>query len=58
LVALRDAERLSTGEVVELRGRSRPYVIRVLKTLETAGVVRWVGKSPRDPRAHWELVRR
>ena len=57
-VALRDAGRLSTGEIVELIGRSRPYAIRVLKTLETAGVIRWVGKSPRDPRAHWELARR
>jgi len=57
-VALRDAGRLSTGEIVELIGRSRPYAIRVLKTLEMAGMIRWVGKSPRDPRAHWELARR
>ena len=57
-VALRDAGRLSTGEVAELLGRSRPYAIRTLKALETAGVIRWVGKSPRDPRAHWEIVRR
>lgn len=57
-VALRDAGRLSTGEIAELLSRSRPYAIRVLKTLETAGVIRWVGKSPRDPRAHWELARR
>jgi ATP-dependent DNA helicase RecG len=57
-VALRDAGRLSTGEIVELLGRSRPYTLRILKWLETAGVIRWVGKSPRDPRAHWELVPR
>ena len=49
---------MSTGEVAELLGRSRPYAIRTLRALEAAGVIRWVGKSPRDPRAHWEIVRR
>ena len=57
-VALRDAGRLSTGEVAQLLGRSRPVAIRVLRSLETAGLVRWVGHSPKDPRAHWEIVRR
>ena len=55
--ALREAGRLSTGEVAELLERSRPAAIRLLRTLESAGIVRWVGKSPRDPRAHWELAR-
>lgn len=54
-VALRDARRLSTGEVAALLGRSRPHVIRVLATLQEAELVRWVGKSPKDPRAYWEL---
>lgn len=57
-VALRDAGRLSTGEVAELLHRSRPYAIRVLKTLESVGVIQWIGNSANDPRAHWELVRR
>lgn len=57
-VALRDSGRLSTGEVAELLGRSRPVAIRVLKSLESAEIVRWVGHSPKDPRAHWELIRR
>lgn len=56
--ALRDAGRLSTGEVAELIRRSRPVAIRVLKSLESAEIVRWVGHSPKDPRAHWELARR
>jgi ATP-dependent DNA helicase RecG len=56
--ALRDAGRLSTGEVAELIQRSRPAAIRVLKSLESAEIIRWVGHSPKDPRAHWELVRR
>ena len=55
--ALRAAGRLSTGEVGELLGRSRPVTIRVLRSLESAGVVRWVGNSAKDPRAYWELAR-
>lgn len=57
-VALRDAGRLSTGQVAQLLGRSRPVAIKVLHSLEGAGLVRWVGHSPKDPRAHWEIARR
>jgi len=53
-VALRDAGRLSTGEVAAMLGRSRPYALGVLESLRTAGVIRWVGKSRKDPRAYWE----
>ncbi len=53
--ALRDAQRLSTGEVAELLGLSRPAAIRRLRDLEEEGLVRWVGKSPKDPRAYWTL---
>ncbi|MBS1869590.1 MAG: putative DNA binding domain-containing protein [Actinobacteria bacterium] len=56
--ALRDAGRLSTGEIAELLQRSRPAAIRVLRKLEAAELIRWVGKSPQDPRAYWEVVRR
>lgn len=56
--ALRTAGRLSTGETAELLRRSRPVAIRVLRSLEEAGIVRWQGHSPKDPRAYWELVRR
>jgi ATP-dependent DNA helicase RecG len=54
-VALREARQLSTGEVAVALGRSRPYALRVLGSLQDGGVVRWVGKSPKDPRAYWEL---
>ncbi len=53
--ALRDAGRLSTGDVAEMLGRSRPYALRVLESLQAAGVIRWVGKSRKDPRAYWEI---
>lgn len=55
--ALRDSGRLSTGEVADLLGRSRPVAIAVLESLKEAGVIRWVGKSRKDPRAYWELDR-
>lgn len=38
-------------------GRSRPVVIRDLKALQDAGVVEWVGSSPKDPRAYWRITR-
>jgi ATP-dependent DNA helicase RecG len=53
--ALRTAERLSTGEIVESVGVSRPVVQRELAELRDAGVIEWVGKSLRDPRAYWQL---
>jgi ATP-dependent DNA helicase RecG len=52
---IREAGRISTGELVEAAGRSRPVVIRQLNALRDAGVVRWVGNSPKDPRAYWTL---
>lgn len=53
--ALRRADHLSTGELVEVLEVSRPVVQRELAELRQAGVVEWVGKSTRDPRAYWRL---
>lgn len=53
--ALREAGRLSTGEVAEVLGLSRPVVRQELAALRDAGVIEWIGKSPRDPRAYWRL---
>jgi ATP-dependent DNA helicase RecG len=55
VAALRESERLSTGELVEALGASRPVVQRELGALREAEVVEWVGNSPRDPRAYWRL---
>lgn len=52
---IRDAGSLSTGEIVEAAGRSRPVVIRLLNGLRDAGVVSWTGASPKDPQARWSL---
>jgi ATP-dependent DNA helicase RecG len=53
--ALREAGRLSTGEVAEILALSRPATIRRLESLRSAGLIEWVGKSTRDPRAYWRL---
>ena len=53
---LRSAGRLSTGEVADLIGLSRPVIQRELAALRDAGIIEWVGKSPKDPRAYWRLA--
>ena len=55
---LRSAGRMSTGEVTEALGISRPVVQKELNALRKAGIVEWVGKSPKDPRAYWQLSTR
>ena len=52
---IREAGRLSTGEAVEATGSSRPAVLRQLQALEREGLIEWVGKSKKDPRAYWKL---
>ncbi len=53
--ALREHARLSTGEIAEALGLSRPATIQRLKALRGEGLIEWVGKSARDPRAYWRL---
>jgi ATP-dependent DNA helicase RecG len=53
--ALRAAERLSTSEIAELLQASQPTALKRLRELQEQGLVRWVGNSPRDPRAYWSL---
>jgi len=56
LVALRRAARpLSTGELQELLGISRPTLVRQLNALRGEGLVQWSGKSAKDPRAMWSV---
>lgn len=52
---LRDRAGLSTGDVAEALGMSKPPVLRRLHALKDAGLVDWVGKSTKDPRAFWRL---
>lgn len=55
LTALRDAGRLGTGDLAKVLEVSRPVAIRQLNRLLDAGLIEWVGKSRRDPRAYWQL---
>ena len=52
---IRSGERLSTGDLAEATGRSRPVVLRQLRVLQAEGLVSRVGKSSNDPRAYWKL---
>jgi ATP-dependent DNA helicase RecG len=54
---IREAGRISTGDLVQASGYSRPVVVKQLNALKDAGLVDWVGKSPKDPRAYWQLRR-
>ncbi|HVX47542.1 MAG TPA: ATP-binding protein [Mycobacteriales bacterium] len=56
LDALRlEARPLSTGQVADLVGITRPTASRHLRTLREHGLVEWHGKGPKDPRASWML---
>ena len=55
MAALREAGRLSTGEVAETVGMSRVTASKHLGVLREAGLIEWTGKSPKDPRASWSL---
>jgi ATP-dependent DNA helicase RecG len=54
---LREADRLSTGELAEFIGLSKPATQKRLHALQDEGLIEWVGKSPQDPRAYWTLRR-
>jgi len=56
--ALRSEGRMSTGDLKDVLGVSRPVVQRELNMLREAGVVEWIGKSRRDPRAYWQMKTR
>jgi len=55
LEQLRSDAPVSTGDVAETLGVAQPTAIRYLKAMEAAGLIDWVGKSARDPRAYWRL---
>lgn len=55
---LRSEGRMSTGDVMDALGVSRPVIQRELNMLKDAGIIEWVGKSRRDPRAYWRLKTR
>lgn len=56
LQLLRTADRpLGTGDVADATRMARPTAIRALRALEREGLIVWSGKSPKDPRAVWQI---
>lgn len=47
---------LGTGDISDLAGLSRPATQQRLRALADHNLIRWSGKSPKDPRAVWELT--
>lgn len=52
---VREAGRISTGDLVQASGYSRPVVVKQLNALRDVGLIEWIGKSHKDPRAFWQL---
>ncbi len=52
---IRKGTNVSTGDVEDAMGLSRPAILRQLYALRDAGLIEWVGKSPQDPRAYWRV---
>ncbi len=50
----RAARPVTTGDVVEITGRSRPTVLKHLNVLREVGLIKWVGTNSNDPTATWE----
>ena len=46
---------MSTGQIAELAGITRPTASRHLQILRDHGLVTWDGQTPNDPRASWTL---
>ena len=54
LAVLQEAQQaLSTAQVAEAAGMSRPTTTRLLKQLKDNKVIIWNGQSPKDPHATW-----
>jgi len=54
MARIREGERVSTGDVASALDVSRPAAIKLLRSMEEAEVIEWVGKSAKDPRAYWQ----
>jgi ATP-dependent DNA helicase RecG len=52
---LRTHEALSTGDIVDATGWSRPVVLKDLGLLRDKGLIEWVGRSRNDPWAYWQI---
>jgi ATP-dependent DNA helicase RecG len=47
---------MGTGEIAEALDMSRPTATSRLQALRDERLIKWIGKSPKDPRAAWTLA--
>ncbi|NJC69011.1 ArsR family transcriptional regulator [Planosporangium thailandense] len=52
---IRQGTALSTGDIADALGVTKPTMLRRLNALKNVGLIDWVGKSAKDPRAYWRL---
>lgn len=52
---IRNAGGMSTGDVSDALGLTKPATLKRLRALQEVGLLDWVGNSPKDPRAYWRL---
>ena len=55
LERMKRADRVRTGELVEMVGVTRPTILRHLNALRDRGLIRWVGLNATDPQAYWTV---
>jgi ATP-dependent DNA helicase RecG len=52
---IRNAGASAPGDVADALNLSKPATLRRLNALRGAGLIDWIGKSRKDPRAFWRL---
>lgn len=55
LSLIRQADGMSSGDLTDAIGVSRPTALRRLKLLEEMGLIERVGSGPKDPTSYWKL---
>lgn len=55
LSLIRQADGMSSGDLTDAIGVSRPTALRRLKALEEMGLIERVGTGPKDPTSYWKL---
>ncbi|MDQ3757067.1 MAG: putative DNA binding domain-containing protein [Actinomycetota bacterium] len=52
---IRNSGGIGTGDLAHALGMAKPATLRRLYALRDIGLIDWVGRSPKDPRAYWRL---
>lgn len=49
-------EKMTTAKAIELKGRSRKFIVKTLKNLHELGILEWFGSSKNDRNQYYLLV--